>query len=630
MKKISSFFLLIFISMFLWAADVRDGYIYGNLEIAYNNELPSGLFAKAQNYLPGDTIRISNPFSGEELSVLNLGTLDSGRDSALVLTTEAAGKLGIDFSEPLYVKISSRTDDYDDIAVGTAMLTRSKKSSEPVASAETSKPSPSLSTVEEIASVPEPVVEPAVEPSPEPVMLPKEEPVADLSGLEEAPVAFAAPEPKENLVQPAPGATSADNTVAEPEPVVSESAVTRNVKEQNAPVTHEEPLESPVFVEESAAVKAAPEVTEPVALAFVPVEEESVAPARKAAAGVADSPAQENVPVTEEKVSSPVRNVREVPSATKKEEPVVQEEAVRRNTAKPVASKTAAAPAEKQPKTEETPLVKTDTKAKKAECVQEKAVRPENSAVPEKKPVSPEKTVRPVEQPVESVAAAGTAAQTSTEDFNDEDYDTIIEKKEVITLVPVDDKEPPEKGETKAEKKSEETEVDGDYDLVYSEEQHLTLVPTGNNEPPAAEDKTNAVPVSEEKHEDSCDVEDGDIIVEKRDVLVLNPVEAKAPDGDGNCTGAASADSNVVPVKTVKEKDLREGSYYVQVATALTEADVDKIIGKYKKYPFVKVPFEKKDGYKIMVGPLTNDEKGAILAKFKSFGFKDAFVRKIK
>ena len=627
MKKISSFFLLIFISMFLWAADVRDGYIYGNLEIAYNNELPSGLFAKAQNYLPGDTIRISNPFSGEELSVLNLGTLDSGRDSALVLTTEAAGKLGIDFSEPLYVKISSRTDDYDDIAVGTAMLTRSKKSSEPVASAEASKPSPS--PIEEIASVPEPVVEPepepvvepAVEQPSEPVMLPKEETVADLSGLEEAPVAFAAPEPKENLVQPAPSATPADNTVAEPEPVVSESAVTRNVKEQNAPVPHEEPLESPVFVEESAAVKAAPEVTEPVALAFAPVEEESVAPARKAAAGVADSPAQENVPVTEEKVSSPARTVREVASATKKEEPVVQEEAVRRNTAKTVASKTAAAPAEKQQKTEETPLVKTN---------QEKTVRPEKSAVPEKNPVSQEKTVRPVEQPVESVAAAGTAAQTSTEDFNDEDYDTIIEKKEVITLVPVDDKEPPEKGETKAEKKAEETEVDGDYDLVYSEEQHLTLVPTGNNEPPAAEYKTNAVPVSEEKHEDSCDVEDGDIIVEKRDVLVLNPVEAKAPDGDGNCTGAASADSNVAPVKTVKEKDLREGSYYVQVATALTEADVDKIVGKYKKYPFVKVPFEKKDGYKIMVGPLTNDEKGAILAKFKSFGFKDAFVRKIK
>ncbi|MBP5157317.1 MAG: hypothetical protein ILP18_05550, partial [Treponema sp.] len=106
MKKICGFFFLLCValSVFIYAAEVKDGYLYGDLSIAYNNELPSGLFAKSRNYLPGDTLRITNPFTGEEISVLNLSSLDEDSDTVLMLTTEAANKLGIDVKNPLYVR----------------------------------------------------------------------------------------------------------------------------------------------------------------------------------------------------------------------------------------------------------------------------------------------------------------------------------------------------------------------------------------------------------------------------------------------------------------------------------------------------------------------------------------------
>ena len=80
----------------------------------------------------------------------------------------------------------------------------------------------------------------------------------------------------------------------------------------------------------------------------------------------------------------------------------------------------------------------------------------------------------------------------------------------------------------------------------------------------------------------------------------------------------------------VKDKNLRNGSYYIQIATATTKESGMNIVNKYSKYPIILVPFDTKEGYKVMVGPLTGDEYGAILAKFKAFGYKDAFVRKIK
>ena len=74
------------------------------------------------------------------------------------------------------------------------------------------------------------------------------------------------------------------------------------------------------------------------------------------------------------------------------------------------------------------------------------------------------------------------------------------------------------------------------------------------------------------------------------------------------------------------ENDLRKNSYYVQFATLGDEKNIESTINKYNKSPLILVP-NGKGAYKIMVGPLTVDEFGAVQAKFKSFGYKDAFVK---
>ena len=75
--------------------------------------------------------------------------------------------------------------------------------------------------------------------------------------------------------------------------------------------------------------------------------------------------------------------------------------------------------------------------------------------------------------------------------------------------------------------------------------------------------------------------------------------------------------------------DLKKGSYYIQIAVLKSDENILEVTNKYgKKYPLTIVP--NADGTKkVMVGPLCVDEYGTVLERFKSYGYKDAFTRKI-
>ena len=82
-------------------------------------------------------------------------------------------------------------------------------------------------------------------------------------------------------------------------------------------------------------------------------------------------------------------------------------------------------------------------------------------------------------------------------------------------------------------------------------------------------------------------------------------------------------------VKTLDQ--LESGKYYVQVATFAEQENIDNLLSAYgSKYPFVMVPLKSGKAMQMMIGPLNVDEYGAILARFKNFGFKDSFLRKIR
>lgn len=74
------------------------------------------------------------------------------------------------------------------------------------------------------------------------------------------------------------------------------------------------------------------------------------------------------------------------------------------------------------------------------------------------------------------------------------------------------------------------------------------------------------------------------------------------------------------------ESALASNCYYIQIATMGNIKNIDNILVKYSKYPVSLIPAGK--NYRVLVGPLSVDEYGAVLAKFKNAGFKDAFVRK--
>ena len=74
------------------------------------------------------------------------------------------------------------------------------------------------------------------------------------------------------------------------------------------------------------------------------------------------------------------------------------------------------------------------------------------------------------------------------------------------------------------------------------------------------------------------------------------------------------------------ESALEKNCYYIQIATMGNIKNIENLLVKYSKYPVSLIPAGK--NYRVLVGPLSVDEYGAVLAKFKDAGFKDAFVRK--
>lgn len=132
--------------------------------------------------------------------------------------------------------------------------------------------------------------------------------------------------------------------------------------------------------------------------------------------------------------------------------------------------------------------------------------------------------------------------------------------------------------------------------------------------------------------------------------IVLVPSEPESPESSVD-TSIENEPIEIVPVESVPEEKksepkplqteypvsiqdyvvssesaLASNCYYIQIATMGNIKNIENILVKYSKYPVSLIPAGK--NYRVLVGPLSVDEYGAVLAKFKNAGFKDAFVRK--
>ena len=78
-------------------------------------------------------------------------------------------------------------------------------------------------------------------------------------------------------------------------------------------------------------------------------------------------------------------------------------------------------------------------------------------------------------------------------------------------------------------------------------------------------------------------------------------------------------------------KELESGKYYVQIAVLKDSANIKSIFDKYYgKYPITLVPLAGGAARQVLIGPLSVDEYGTVMNRFKSYGYKDAFLRKIR
>ena len=145
----------------------------------------------------------------------------------------------------------------------------------------------------------------------------------------------------------------------------------------------------------------------------------------------------------------------------------------------------------------------------------------------------------------------------------------------------------------------------------------IVVVPETPVETPVSEKAPLTEPVAESVAEPVIES-----VAEPYPEITTEPTRAKEPSSAITSIG----DYEGLPFVT----SLQRGGYYVQIATYRDPQNARKVIGDHsRKYP-IAIERTGIDTLKIIVGPVKKDECGAVLERFKGFGFKDAFVRRGK
>ena len=268
--------------------------------------------------------------------------------------------------------------------------------------------------------------------------------------------------------------------------------------------------------------------------------------------------------------------------------------------------------------------------------------------------------------------------EAEAEEFTDEAPEELEEPAEEeafvadeLNALPEEDKiVPEEEDEEFAPEEAEEDMSDLPAEEAYDEEAFDEEAPEELEEDaPAAEafdeDELEALP--EEREEAEADTEESD----EYEAIVLVPVDSNPPESDSDSDEVEDVISdtdidaidedinfssstinqsitNITPVTPAETKpagnatsyekymvpslnDLESGKYYIQIAVYGSDDNILDVINKYgANYPITIVPMAGGKTKQVLVGPVTMDVYKVVLERFKSYGFKDAFLRKIK
>lgn len=597
MKKILSLILTFCVGIvFSFANPSLDG----RAVVAENGVFPPGLFAKTVGYLPGDTISVTNPANAQNIDILVIGSLDPSEGVAIMLSPEAADCLQIKKDSNMVVKLTKRSGELDENVSGTCVLSQSpvavQKTEESVSQPEFNSADSENVTDEEILDVAENelVRDEQIE-----------QPIADVMPSDATEDVVS----EENIIEDlVPEEEIAEEQIADDQ-IIAESEEIISVAESDDEILQEysqpeEFVESEEIPEEFA---ESDDVPEEILVEQFPVDEldefDEIAESdgteteveTEEIAAVQDTAEPEEV-ISEEEIE-------EIPEEVLPQEEIVQEEPLEDEI--PAEQRSVVAdnyiPPEEESVTEDElppeyqeekplPVVKDDFVPPEQESVAEDELPPEEQLAEETE----------TEEEIPEELALEEDAQTEEEVVYVPESESVEE--EML---------PPE--EVLQDSVIAEIETVSDSDSEDFEA--IVLVPSEEN-PPAVSEKV-AVESSENKVSESVKVEQ-DIVA-----FYEEPVKPEEQAKTEQKTKTSVSQSYKVI------ESLPKGSYFVQLAAYKNQENVQNILEKYgSKYP---ISVQESNGKKIvLVGPLSVDEYGTVLQRFKAFGFKDAFLRKGK
>lgn len=260
--------------------------------------------------------------------------------------------------------------------------------------------------------------------------------------------------------------------------------------------------------------------------------------------------------------------------------------------------------------------------------------------------------------PEEAVAAAPEAEEKSAEEVVEEpveDEEEVIAEEyvEADDLYDFDD-------ETEKVAAPFDEALNEDYDAVKPAEDAVAAVEKAEESETEKTSEALEEEVIAEAFDESKVAAEEDAVVaetektsdsdedESYEPIVLVPASANPPVAEEknveDAETAASVEETAQPVVSTASdsfnfdkyivsslSDLEKGKYYVQIAMLGSEDNIRSTIKKYgKQYPITLVPLASGKGYQFLIGSLNMDEYGTVLNRFKSYGYKDAFLRRIK
>ena len=260
--------------------------------------------------------------------------------------------------------------------------------------------------------------------------------------------------------------------------------------------------------------------------------------------------------------------------------------------------------------------------------------------------------------PEEAVAAAPEAEEKSAEEVVEEpveDEEEVIAEEyvEADDLYDFDD-------ETEKVAAPFDEALNEDYDAVKPAEDAVAAVEkAAESEAEKTSEALEEEVIAEAFDESKVAAEEDAVVAETEktsdsdedesyEPIVLVPASANPPVAEeknvDDAETAASVEETAQPVVSTASdsfnfdkyivsslSDLEKGKYYVQIAMLGSEDNIRSTIKKYgKQYPITLVPLASGKGYQFLIGSLNMDEYGTVLNRFKSYGYKDAFLRRIK